>query len=130
MVSIRYTAAKVKITELRDKSQAELTQTLDQYKRELLDLKVQQVAGAAAAKSSKIRDMRKNIARVLTVITQQNRDTVRAKYAGKKHIPKDLRAKKTRAMRRALTKYELSRKTERQQKKDIHFGRRQYAIKA
>ncbi|KAJ2359958.1 60S ribosomal protein L35, L29 [Coemansia sp. RSA 2610] len=122
--------AKVKITELRDKSQAELTQTLDQYKRELLDLKVQQVAGAAAAKSSKIRDMRKNIARVLTVITQQNRDTVRAKYAGKKHIPKDLRAKKTRAMRRALTKYELSRKTERQQKKDIHFGRRQYAIKA
>ncbi|KAJ2304993.1 60S ribosomal protein L35, L29, partial [Coemansia sp. RSA 2702] len=118
------------ITELRDKSQAELTQTLDQYKRELLDLKVQQVAGAAAAKSSKIRDMRKNIARVLTVITQQNRDTVRAKYAGKKHIPKDLRAKKTRAMRRALTKYELSRKTERQQKKDIHFGRRQYAIKA
>ncbi|KAJ2275241.1 60S ribosomal protein L35, L29, partial [Coemansia sp. RSA 451] len=68
----------VKVAELREKSQAELTQTLDQYKRDLLDLKVQQVAGAAAAKSSKIRDVRKNIARVLTVITKQNRDAVRA----------------------------------------------------
>ncbi|KAJ2826949.1 60S ribosomal protein L35, L29, partial [Coemansia erecta] len=103
--------AKVKVADLREKSQAELTQTLDQYKRELLDLKVQQVAGASDAKSSKIHDMRKNIARVLTVITQQNRDAVRAKYAGKKHIPKDLRAKKTRALRRAMTKSELSRKT-------------------
>ncbi|KAJ2452786.1 60S ribosomal protein L35, L29 [Coemansia sp. RSA 2336] len=122
--------AKVKIAELREKSQAELTQTLDQYKRELLDLKVQQVAGAAAAKSSKIRDMRKNIARVLTAITQQTRDAARTEYAGKKHIPKELRAKKTRALRRALTKEELSRKTLRQRKKEIHFSRRQYAIKA
>ncbi|KAJ2483641.1 60S ribosomal protein L35, L29 [Coemansia sp. RSA 2131] len=123
-------AAKVKVAELREKSQAELTQTLDQYKRDLLDLKVQQVAGAAAAKSSKIRDVRKNIARVLTVITQQNRDAVRAKYAGKKHIPIDLRVKKTRALRRAMTKSEVSRITLRQQKKNIHFARRQYAIKA
>ncbi|KAI9471338.1 60S ribosomal protein L35, L29 [Coemansia sp. RSA 989] len=122
--------AKVKIAELREKSQAELTQTLDQYKRELLDLKVQQVAGAAAAKSSKIRDMRKNIARVLTAITQQTRDAARAEYAGKKHIPKELRVKKTRALRRALTKEELSRKTLRQRKKEAHFSRRQYAIKA
>ncbi|KAJ2850800.1 60S ribosomal protein L35, L29 [Coemansia brasiliensis] len=122
--------AKVKIAELREKSQAELTQTLDQYKRELLDLKVQQVAGAAAAKSSKIRDMRKNIARVLTAITQQTRDAARAEYAGKKYIPKELRVKKTRALRRALTKEELSRKTLRQRKKEAHFSRRQYAIKA
>ncbi|KAI9502439.1 60S ribosomal protein L35, L29 [Coemansia spiralis] len=122
--------AKVKVAELREKSAAELTQTLDQYKRELLDLKVQQVAGAAAAKSSKIRDVRRNIARVLTVITQQARNEVRAQYAGKKYIPKDLRAKKTRALRRALTKSELARTTERQQKKQVHFPRRQYAIKA
>ncbi|KAJ1726904.1 60S ribosomal protein L35, L29, partial [Coemansia biformis] len=96
----------------------------------LLDLKVQQVAGGAAAKTGRVRDVRKNISRVLTVITRKNRDSVIAQYAGKKHIPKDLRAKKTRAMRRALTAHELSRKTARQHKKDIHFGVRQYAIKA
>ncbi|KAJ2783116.1 60S ribosomal protein L35, L29 [Coemansia javaensis] len=121
---------KVKVAELREKSQAELAQTLDQYKRELLDLKVQQVAGAAAAKSGKIRDVRKNISRVLTVITRQNRDAVLAQYAGKKHLPKDLRAKKTRAIRRALTKHEATRKTLRQQKKDTHFAVRQFAVKA
>ncbi|KAJ2796794.1 60S ribosomal protein L35, L29, partial [Coemansia helicoidea] len=122
-------ATKVKVSALHEKSQAELTQSLDQYKRELLDLKVQQVAGAGASKGSKIRDVRKNISRVLTVITRKNRDSVIAQYAGKKHIPKDLRAKKTRAIRRALTKHESTRRTVRQQKKDAHFAVRQYAIK-
>ncbi|KAJ2603123.1 60S ribosomal protein L35, L29 [Coemansia sp. RSA 1200] len=122
--------SKVKNAELREKSAAELSQTLDQYKRELLDLKVQQVAGTAAAKGGKIREVRKNIARVLTTITQQARADARAKYAGKKHIPKDLRVKKTRALRRALNKHELSRKTVRQQKKDIHFPAREFAVKA
>ncbi|KAI8323751.1 hypothetical protein GQ54DRAFT_303149 [Martensiomyces pterosporus] len=122
--------AKVKVAELREKSKAELVQTLDQYKRELLDIKVQQVAGAASAKGTKVREVRKNVARVLTVITQQARAEVRAQYAGKKHLPKDLRAKKTRALRRALSKEDLARKTLRQQKKATHFPRRQYAVKA
>lgn len=95
-----------------------------------MDLKVQQVSGTAGGKNSKTRHMRRNIARVLTVITQQARDEVRKQYAGKKHQPKDLRSKKTRAMRRALTKDERTRKTLRQQKKDTHFAIREYAVKA
>ncbi|KAJ1997046.1 60S ribosomal protein L35, L29 [Coemansia thaxteri] len=122
--------AKVKVANLREKPQAELTKTLEQYRRELMDLKVQQVAGAAAAKSSKIRDVRRNVARVLTVLTQQARSEVRSQYAGKKYAPKDLRPKKTRALRRALTKSELSRKTLRQQKKEANFPIREFAIKA
>ncbi|KAJ2776307.1 60S ribosomal protein L35, L29 [Coemansia linderi] len=129
-MAITIPIAKVKVANLREKSQAELTQTLDTYKRELMDLKVQQVAGAAAAKSSKIRDVRRNVARVLTVLTQQARTEVRGQYAKKKYIPKDLRAKKTRALRRALTKNELSRKTLRQQKKEDNFPIREFAIKA
>ncbi|KAJ1837641.1 60S ribosomal protein L35, L29 [Coemansia sp. RSA 2703] len=121
---------KVKVTDLRAKSQAELTQVLDQYKQDLMDLKVKQVASGSDVNGAKIRDTRRNIARVLTVITQQARDEVRAQYAGKKYIPKDLRAKKTRALRRALTAEELSRTTVRQQKKNALFARRQYAIKA
>ncbi|KAJ1957745.1 60S ribosomal protein L35, L29 [Dipsacomyces acuminosporus] len=122
--------AKVKVAELREKSKAELLQTLDQHKRELLDIKVQQVAGAAAAKGTKVREVRKNVARILTVITQQARAEVRAQYEGKKYIPKDLRVKKTRAIRRALSKEDLARKTLRKQKKAAHFPRRQYAVKA
>ncbi|KAJ2723681.1 60S ribosomal protein L35, L29 [Coemansia sp. Benny D115] len=122
--------AKVKVADLREKSQAELTQTLDQYKRELMDLKVQQVSSGSDSKGLKIRDVRRNIARVLTVITQQARAEVRAQYAGKKHIPLDLRVKKTRALRRAVSKGQLARTTERQQKKKILRTPRIFAIKA
>ena len=44
--------------------------------------------------------VRKSIARVHTVYNQKQREALRAAYAGKKYIPQDLRAKKTRAIRR------------------------------
>lgn len=48
--------------------------------------------------------VRKAIARVLTVIQSKTRENLRQFYKGKKHQPLDLRAKKTRAIRRRLTK--------------------------
>ena len=48
--------------------------------------------------------MRKSIARVLTVINQKTRANLRELYKGKKFQPLDLRVKKTRAIRRRLTK--------------------------
>lgn len=51
-------------------------------------------------------------------------------YKGKKLQPLDLRPKKTRALRRKMTKYEVSQRTERKHKKDVHFGVRRYVLKA
>lgn len=51
-------------------------------------------------------------------------------YAKSKYVPLDLRPKKTRAIRRRLTKHEAALKTEKQTKKDIHFPTRKYAVKA
>jgi large subunit ribosomal protein L35e len=76
------------------------------------------------------KEVRKSIARVLTVITQNQRQSVKEAYRGKKYKPLDLRPKKTRAIRRRLTKYEASRKTLRQQKRRQHFPMRKYALKA
>lgn len=76
------------------------------------------------------RHVRKAIARVLTVMTQQKRQEVAELYKSKKYKPLDMRAKKTRAIRRRLTKNEASLVTERQKKKNIHFAQRKYAIKA
>ena len=76
------------------------------------------------------RHVRKAIARVLTVMTQQKRQQVAEQYKNKKFLPLDMRAKKTRAIRRRLTKHESSLVTERQKKKNIHFSKRKYAIKA
>lgn len=47
-----------------------------------------------------IRSVRKGIARVLTVFTAKQREALKEKYAGAKYVPQDLRAKKTRAIRR------------------------------
>ncbi|KAJ1979868.1 60S ribosomal protein L35, L29 [Dimargaris xerosporica] len=121
--------AKIKAFELRGKSKAELTETVDKLKSELSSLRVQKVAGATA-RGTKIREARKNIARVLTVISQTQRDQLRDFYKSKKYKPLDLRAKKIRALRRRLTEGELSRKTRRQQLKERNFPQRVFAVKA
>ncbi|EPQ29133.1 uncharacterized protein PFL1_03421 [Pseudozyma flocculosa PF-1] len=122
--------AKVKAFELQSKSKADLTSQLEELKTELLQLRVQKVAGGNSSKLTKINTVRKNIARVLTVINQKQRANLREFYKGKKHIPLDLRAKKTRAIRRKLTKHEAKAVTERQHKKNIHFGNRKFVLKA
>jgi hypothetical protein len=48
--------------------------------------------------------VRKSIARVLTVMNQKARQNLREYYKDKKYLPLDLRAKKTRAIRRRLSK--------------------------
>ncbi|PWN90009.1 putative ribosomal protein L35 [Acaromyces ingoldii] len=123
-------ANKVKAHELQAKSKADLTKQLDELKRELLQLRVQKVAGGASSKLTRINGVRKSIARVLTVMNQKQRQNIREFYKNKKHLPLDLRPKQTRAIRRALSKTDRKRVTERQHKKDIHFGRRKYVLKA
>jgi large subunit ribosomal protein L35e len=76
------------------------------------------------------RHVRKAIARVNTVITQVDRTEAKAQFAGKKFLPIDLRQKKTRAIRRRLTKDEASRKTVRQQRKLYTAKPLKYAVKA
>ncbi|KAJ3334580.1 60S ribosomal protein L35, partial [Gonapodya sp. JEL0774] len=74
--------------------------------------------------------VRKSIARVLTVISQTQREQLRIFYQGKNFLPLDLRVKKTRAIRRRLTKGEAGAKTERTIKRERHFGLKKYAVKA
>ncbi len=77
------------------------------------------------------RVVRKSIAKVLTVINQTQKDQLRMFYQGKKYKPLDLRAKKTRALRRALTFHQRTKKTPRAIKKAAHFPTsRLYAVKS
>ncbi|KAI0719532.1 ribosomal protein L35 [Cerioporus squamosus] len=121
---------KVKAYELQSKSKNDLSKQLTELKTELLTLRVQKIAGGSAAKLTKINTVRKSIARVLTVMNQKQRQNLREFYKNKKYLPLDLRPKKTRAIRRRLTKHEASLKTLKQRKKDIHFPIRKYAVKA
>eukprot|EP00891_Asterochloris_glomerata_P009997 jgi/Astpho2/9997/fgenesh1_pm.00153_%23_10_t len=122
--------AKIKAHELRAKNKADLQGQLKDLKQELGALRVAKVTGGAPNKLSKIKVVRKSIARVLTVLSHKQRDALREVYANKKYKPLDLRPKKTRAIRKRLTKHQASLKTERQQKKDRAFPLRKYAVKA
>jgi len=121
---------KVKTKDLRGKKKEELVKQLDELKTELSQLRVAKVTGGAATKLSKIRDVRKAIARVLTVINQTQKENLRKFYKNKKFKPKDLRPKKTRALRRALTKHELTIKSHKQLSKERAFPMRKFALKA
>ncbi|XP_051664058.1 60S ribosomal protein L35 [Manacus candei] len=122
--------AKIKARDLRGKKKEELLKQLDDLKVELSQLRVAKVTGGAASKLSKIRVVRKSIARVLTVINQTQKENLRKFYKGKKYKPLDLRPKKTRAMRRRLNKHEENLKTKKQQRKERLYPARKYAIKA
>lgn len=75
------------------------------------------------------RDVRKSIARILTVVNANQRAQLRLFYKNKKYLPLDLRPKLTRDLRRRLTKNEAMKVTEKQRKKQIHFPQRKYAVK-
>merc|ERR1712244_107256 len=129
-VKIKTKMAKVKAKDLRGKNKEELLKQLDELKNELQTLRVAKVTGGAAAKLAKIYTVRKSVARVLTVINQKRKENLRRFYRGKTHKPKDLRPKKTRAIRRQLTKHELSIKSRKQKRKDSMYGMRKYAVKS
>ncbi|KAK2192312.1 hypothetical protein NP493_34g03010 [Ridgeia piscesae] len=125
-----FVQVKVKARDLRGKKKDDLEKQLGELKTELSQLRVAKVTGGVASKLSKIHIVRKSIARVLTVINQTQKENLRKFYRDKKYKPKDLRAKKTRAIRRALTKYELSLKTKKMQRKQRLYPMRKYAVKA
>ncbi|KMT17561.1 hypothetical protein BVRB_2g037010 [Beta vulgaris subsp. vulgaris] len=122
-------ASRIKPHELRQKSKAELFNQLKDLKAELALLRVAKVTGGAPNKLSKIKVVRLGIAQVLTVISQTQKEKLREVYKKKKYLPLDLRPKKTRAIRRRLTKHQASLKTLREKKKEMYYPMRKYAIK-
>ncbi len=60
------------IKEIREKSSAELKSTLDEFKVELFDLRFQRATGSIE-NPMRIRELRKSIARILTVLNERER---------------------------------------------------------
>ncbi|GAQ90169.1 60S ribosomal protein L35 [Klebsormidium nitens] len=122
--------AKIKPHELRSKSKTDLLNQLKELKTELAALRVARVTGGAPNKLSKIKLVRLSIAQVNTVISQTQKKELRSAFKGKKYLPLDLRTKKTRAIRKRLTRHEASLKTAKEQKRAAYFPQRKYAVKA
>ena len=134
----------------RKKNNTELLSDLKKLREELQQIRLTRVSGTAVSKLSKIKTLRKEIARVLTIIRENKKNEVVSKLLERKtqeikdgkeeevtktiknlkvkHIPIDLRAKKTRAQRKALTKFENNLLTLKQLKRKLNFPKRKFAV--
>mmetsp|Transcript_64824 Transcript_64824/g.186513 ORF Transcript_64824/g.186513 Transcript_64824/m.186513 type:complete len:124 (+) Transcript_64824:82-453(+) len=119
---------KLKAYELRSKTSKELLKELDDMKAELATLRVAKVSGGAASKLAKIKVVRKNIARILTVYSTKQKTEARKQWKGKKYLPLDLRPKKTRKIRRALKVEQKFMKLPKQKVKLSNFPMRRFAV--
>merc|ERR1719199_1314136 len=119
---------KVQAHVIRSKSAAELLKDLDEQKSELAQLRVAKATGGAASKLAKIKVVRHNIARILTVYNQKQKAEARDAYKGKKFVPKDIRPKLSRALRKRMTKEQKTAVTQRQKIKNQNFPKRKFAI--
>ncbi|RDA95968.1 hypothetical protein CP533_5858, partial [Ophiocordyceps camponoti-saundersi (nom. inval.)] len=122
-------SGKVKAAQLWDKNKDDLNKQLEDLKTELGHLRVQKVA-SSGTKLNKIHDLRKSIARVLTVIKANQRSQLRLFYKNKKYAPLDLRPKQTRAIRRRLSAQDKARVLEKTKKRNMNFPQRKFAVKA
>merc|ERR1711893_412672 len=115
---------------IRGSTPAELQTKLDDFRQELANLRVASVTQSGAGKLGKIRETRKNIAKVLTVMNQIQKEQLQKFYRGKKVKPVDLKPRKTRAMRKALNKHEESLKNLKTIRRERRTALKNFAIKA
>merc|ERR1712222_83961 len=123
---------------MKNKNLEELNQELKKLKDELQSIRFSKVSGTAVSKLSKIKALRRNIARVLTLINISKRNTVisglrkrgetEIKYLKSSRIPLDLRPKATRAIRRRVTKFQAQKLTSSQFKRTRNFPLRTFAV--
>ena len=138
----------IKAAELvKRQGEGELLQEIKKQREELRNIRFTTVSGTAVAKLSKIKVLRKNIARILTVINNNSKQKVvndlRNRYRKEgeevvldrtvknlksKRLPTNLRMKKTRAMRRSLTKSQLKKVNVRILKQRLNFPMRKFAV--
>jgi large subunit ribosomal protein L35e len=91
-----------KPSELKTKSRAELLEELAKLEKKLFELRGQVGSSSSAEKLSTIRTVRKDVARVKTILMEQQRSALQAKYKAAKFIPKDIRPHIVKSKRRTL----------------------------
>merc|ERR1711970_425295 len=121
---------RAKCSELRGKSKEELQKQLDALKIEYASLRVTKLTNSTSAKVSKIKTVRKSIAAINIVIRQTTKQNLKKFYQGQKRKPLDMRRKRTRQIRKMLTRHERGIKSAKQIARESKAPKRIYAVKA
>jgi large subunit ribosomal protein L35e len=115
---------------IRDSEAEAIRANIDKLKDELRTLRNSKASSGSATKLAKIKTVRRNIARNLTILNQKERANLAGKLhqgSGKRAI--FLRTKLTRAVRRSLTTHQKSKLITKVQKKQLNFPVRKYGLR-
>ncbi|KAL7713380.1 60S ribosomal protein L35 [Entamoeba marina] len=115
---------------LRELSDAELNTKLNELKAELAQLRTAKVTSPNPAKLSRLRVVKRLIARILTVMNTTRKQKLRKYFENAKYKPLEFRPKLTRKMRRQLTKEQKNKKTAKEIKAARHFPARKFYVLA
>ena len=118
-------------SKIREGDSNAIRANIEKLKDELRNLRNAKAASGSATKLAKIKVVRKNIARNLTILNEKERKNLAGnihKGSGKRAI--FLREKLTRAIRRRLTPHQRTKQIKKTQKKAENFPTRNYGVKA
>lgn len=116
---------------IRESDSNTIRANIEKLKEELRTLRNAKASSGSAAKLAKIKTVRKNIARNLTILNQKERKTLAGdlhKNSGKR--PQFLRTKLTRAYRRRLSTHQKTKQILKVQKRQENFPLRKFGLKA
>lgn len=116
---------------IRDTDVEAIKVAIEKLKDELKTLRNSKASSGSATKLAKIKTVRRNIARNLTILNQKERKTLAGKLhkqSGKRAI--FLRTKLTRAVRRSLTLHQKTKQITKSEKRQLNYPVRKFALRA
>ncbi|OHT12727.1 ribosomal protein L29 [Tritrichomonas foetus] len=120
----------LKAHELIQKPRADLLEELATLEKKLFELRAQIATQSSRQKLSEILTVRHDVARVKTVLMEQQRKALNEKYAGAKHVPKDIRPHNVKAQRKELPAKYANKLTPKAAKRAKFLRPVKYALKA
>lgn len=92
----------LKAHELSNKSRHELLEELASQEKKLFELRSQIATQASRQKLSEILTVRRDVARIKTILMEQQRKALSTKYQDAKYVPKDIRKRQVKSARKKL----------------------------
>ena len=120
----------LKAHELIQKPRADLLEELATLEKKLFELRSQIATSSSRQKLSEILNVRRDVARVKTVLMEQQRKALLEKYHGKKLIPKDIRKKQVKSQRKALPAKYANKLTKKAARRAKYLKPVKFALKA
>lgn len=116
---------------IRESDSEAIRATIEKLKDELRTLRNSKASSGSATKLAKIKTVRRNIARNLTILNQKERTNLAGKlHQGSAKRAIFLRRKLTRAVRRQLSLHQKNKTITKAQKRQLNFPVRKYGLRA